>query len=774
MLKQQGWKKVVVLRFPETLIPRQDSSSSKFSFHYLNEVSEEEIITKLKLIEQNEGTIGSFIHLHPASNKKLQIKNPFPETEKSILQQVFFIAKHLKVSLNDIPKNSRNCFVTITRMNGSLGFGKPADFSAVAGGFNGLVKTANIEWPTVFCRAIDFVPHLEKEEIADRLHNELFDSDLRLTEVGYSDESRVTLQAEIDNLETPVTSNIDENSVFLVAGGARGVTATCVIELAERYQSRFILLGRTKSPINEPDWAEGVENEADLKKKCMEAFIAEGEKPTPVKINNRLKPIFAGREIRKTLETIQSKNAKAEYLSVDILNHSQLDQNLEPVIKRLGSVTGIIHGAGVLADKPIAEKNVKDYQSVVSTKIEGLHSLMQSVEPNELKHLVLFSSAAGFFGNEAQSDYAVANEILNKFAQQVKAGYPNCHVSSINWGPWDGGMVTPQLKNMFEQRNIKVIPPAVGAGILADELAPSNDKTVQIVVGSSMVVAREPGDKLLSHDITRQLTLKDNPFLYHHVIGGEPVIPIICALSWMADSCEQLYPGFFMTAATDIKVLKGIVFQDKKHGTYHLKINELEKTSSNSILLEVAISSQDKAGKPVFHYSSNISLSQTSSIAPSITNMDISETESIEGNSFYTNSTLFHGPMFQAVKKQLNINSNRLTLLCQVDTINENEKGQFKSGTFNPFGDDAQLQALLIWARNEFQAGSLPLTIKKAEFFNPTPFETPYYTSLNVKSASETKLIADVSAHDGKGKIYSQLLGAEAIISKSLNEKFGN
>jgi hypothetical protein len=38
---------------------------------------------------------------------------------------------------------------------------------------------------------------------------------------------------------------------------------------------------------------------------------------------------------------------------------------------------------------------------------------------------VLFSSIVGFFGNVGQSDYAIANEILNKSAHLIKRKYPS-------------------------------------------------------------------------------------------------------------------------------------------------------------------------------------------------------------------------------------------------------------------------------------------------------------------------------------------------------------
>jgi NAD(P)-dependent dehydrogenase (short-subunit alcohol dehydrogenase family) len=72
------------------------------------------------------------------------------------------------------------------------------------------------------------------------------------------------------------------SSVVLVSGGARGITAECVIKLAERAKCKFILLGRS-SVIELPPYARNGYQEADLKRLIMEDLLASGSKPLPLK-----------------------------------------------------------------------------------------------------------------------------------------------------------------------------------------------------------------------------------------------------------------------------------------------------------------------------------------------------------------------------------------------------------------------------------------------------------------------------------------------------------
>ncbi|MHC5826130.1 MAG: SDR family NAD(P)-dependent oxidoreductase, partial [Nostoc sp.] len=63
-----------------------------------------------------------------------------------------------------------------------------------------------------------------------------------------------------------LANRINSSSVFLVSGGARGVTSECVIRLAQQYQCKFILLGRSPIIEFEPDYVQNYFDESGLKK----------------------------------------------------------------------------------------------------------------------------------------------------------------------------------------------------------------------------------------------------------------------------------------------------------------------------------------------------------------------------------------------------------------------------------------------------------------------------------------------------------------------------
>ncbi|MBE9189732.1 SDR family NAD(P)-dependent oxidoreductase [Gloeocapsopsis crepidinum LEGE 06123] len=555
-------------------------------------------------------------------------------------------------------------------------------------------------------------------------------------------------------------SQVDSNSVFLVSGGAKGITAQCVIELAKEKQCKFILLGRS-SPSPEPVWAMGCNDEAVLKKRIMEYLVASGEKPTPVMVQKQYKAIASSREIQATLNAIEQAGSKAEYFSVDVTD----TEALQAIADRLTAVTGIIHGAGNLADKRIEKKTSEDFDTVYAAKVTGLANLLRYIPASQLQQLVLFSSVAGFYGNVGQADYAIANEILNKLAHLVKYHHPDCHVVAINWGPWDSGMVSPELKKAFAERNIETIPIQVGAKMLVEELESTHQET-QVIVGSPLVFSESFSSQLQTFRIQRHLTVDANPFLQDHVIANRPVLPATCAIAWIANTCEQLYPGYQFSNCRNYKVLKGIIFEPTTPIEYTL---ELQETNKNNIGVEfdAKIWSKNLEGKTRYHFSTQLTLKRQIPSSPDYASIKLNLDQSYSNQlSFYQDGTasLFHGMSFQGVKQVLNITPEKVTIECLLPSLNEQQQGQFPVQTFNPYIVDVQIHSLWIWSQYFHQQGCLPSAINLYEQFIPVSFDETFYVSCEVKSKTDSAVIAEVITHNSKGKVYSRMTEAKGTL----------
>jgi hypothetical protein len=381
---------------------------------------------------------------------------------------------------------------------------------------------------------------------------------------------------------------------------------------------------------------------------------------------------------------------------------------------------------------------------------------------------------AGFYGNIGQSDYAMANEIFNKTAHLVKRAYPACHVVSINWGPWDGGMVTPALKQYFAERNIPVIPIEEGAQLLIRELeAPHiSDAAAQVIIGGSLQAPPgTPDSTLRSYRIGRRLTLQANPFLLHHVIGDHAVLPAVCGIAWTINACEQLYPGYTFHRYRNYKVLKGIVFDESLADTYMLEVKELAK-DQDEITFEVLVWSETPDNRKRFHYSGEVTLCQQAPEAPLYNPVDLTDNQIVTGEHLYETGMLFHGPFFRGIERVLNIDEHRLTMQCRAPVVPPEGQGQFPIQTFNPYHADVEIQCMVVWVRHYYDMACLPLRMGVAEQFRAIPPETPFYVTMEVLSSSESKLVTNVYAHDEQGRLYMRILEAEVTNSARLNSLF--
>ena len=102
--------------------------------------------------------------------------------------------------------------------------------------------------------------------------------------------------------------------VVLASGGARGITARCVIALARRYGWHFVLLGRTAVEEPLPVWADTDLAEAELKRRlASELSAAPGRgssRVRPTEIQERYEQIRAQLEIESTLRAVEDAGGR--------------------------------------------------------------------------------------------------------------------------------------------------------------------------------------------------------------------------------------------------------------------------------------------------------------------------------------------------------------------------------------------------------------------------------------------------------------------------------
>jgi acyl transferase domain-containing protein/NAD(P)H-dependent flavin oxidoreductase YrpB (nitropropane dioxygenase family) len=367
--------------------------------------------------------------------------------------------------------------VVITGSGGK--FGRTRHANGVPGvGLAGLVRTIACEFPDRLVRVIDVDPKEEPVHIAGHLLAELLTRQAP-TAVGYSAGQRVTLQLAAAPLDPggPGRLGLGPGSVVLLTGGARGITARVAIGLARASGSHVELVGRTPAPVGD----EGPVTAAATDRIGLRRVLAQAGGRTPAEIEVTTSRILAEREIRATLAELAGLAASVRYSAVDVRNPAAVTALVDDVYQRHGRLDGIVHGAGVLADRLLVDKTTTEFARVWQTKVDGARALAQAARA-DLGFLVLFGSVSGVFGNRGQADYSAANDALDALAWIWTPGTGG-RVLAVDWGPWAApdngtGMVSAELTREYARRGIGLIEPDDGVACLIDELARGTDPQV--------------------------------------------------------------------------------------------------------------------------------------------------------------------------------------------------------------------------------------------------------------------------------------------------------
>jgi acyl transferase domain-containing protein len=640
-------------------------------------------------------------------------------------------------------------FVTVQDTGGD--FGLSGCERAWLAGPAALARTAAIEWPSAHVRAIDIGRvGRSPDEVADALCAELLSGGVE-REVGLPVEgARVVLQTVAAPLSATSALPLDQQSVVVVSGGARGVTAACVIELARAARCRFLLLGRT--PVeDEPACCHGVETDADLKRVLLADAKARGESASPAKLGSRVAAILAVREIRRTLQAIGSAGGAARYMAVDVSDAGAVAAAVAQARASWGAVTGVIHGAGTLADKLIADKTDAQFAKVFRTKVVGLRALLDATMDDELAFLLLFSSVAGHSGNQGQADYAMANEVLNKVAalEQRRRG-PRCLVRALGWGPWDGGMVDAGVRARFASMGVPLIPLAEGARLMCDELCAAGD--AEVVIGGAVAghCPAEPGALKIEAEIVVDRT--HWAFLDGHRVRGAVVVPVALVLEWFARAARACRPDLTLAACREVQVLRGIRlshFDDGAAERFVLRARQLSNGHEATIAVELLGSDGSR------HYSAICEMKERSPL-PDRTLAAPADLAPWSG-TIYDGEVLFHGPAFQVIRSVDGIAEGGLTATMEGVTA----RGWAGSWQLDPALLDGGLQAAVLWAQRKLGAESLPTAISSLHIYHPGPVTGPIHCVLAGREASHKRAVSDVAFLSSNGSVVAELRGIE-------------
>jgi acyl transferase domain-containing protein/NAD(P)-dependent dehydrogenase (short-subunit alcohol dehydrogenase family) len=710
------------------------------------------------------------------------VQDPESRKMEQDLKDAFALTKQMATNLLDAANEGDALFATVSRMDGAFGFKQTETIHPLQGGLAGLAKTAAIEWENVCCHAIDIAANRsDPRKIAPAVAKEILTPGP--VEIGLDSEYRCTLTLE----SKPYPGgqlNLDSDDVLVVSGGARGITSAAVLALSRHVKPRLVLLGRSPHPTDEPLWLSSIEDEAGMKKAILDNQF-KGNTPSPAEIEKIYKNYMANREISRNLAALISTGASVQYYSVDIRNFEAVRTIIDAIRLDHGPITGIIHGAGVLEDRLIIDKTLAQFERVFDTKVMGLNNLLKATRNDALKYLVVFSSVAARFGNKGQVDYAMANEALNKIAQAESFRRDDCRVIAINWGPWDGGMVTVGLKREFERKGIHLISPDEGARSLICEMMTPKNAAVEVVIGAEIEDRKELRVPALVKSPTvikkqqftqcfeREIDISQFPVLNSHIIDDKPVVPLALIMEWFGHGALHQNPGLILHGLDDTRVLKGIRLEHEKH---HIRLfaGKLEK-KGEFYEVGVELRGGPETGQEVIHSRAKAILSDHPVAAPpyQFSKAMIAGAYTKNIQDIY-DEILFHGSQLRGIRKIVSCSARGM--VAQISSapgpkewISAPLRDRWIA---DPLVLDCAFQMAILWCFEEKEIVSLPSYVSSYRQYRHQ-FPTEGVTAvLEASEVSNHKLRGDFTFYDSSGEIVARLTGYQAILDASLLKSF--
>jgi hypothetical protein len=373
----------------------------------------------------------------------------------------------------------------------------------------------------------------------------------------------------------------------------------------------------------------------------------------------------------------------------------------------------------------------------------------------------------------------MANEVLNKMAHVESSRRGECRVSAINWGPWDGGMVTPALKKALADKDIQLIPMETGARLLVDEMKNADPGPVEVLVGDMLPAgsphAVQSADAALAMLERREVDLQRYPVLASHIIGGKPVVPLALISEWIGHGALKENPGFSLHGIDDLRLLSGIRLEEERK-LIRLMAGKARK-AGNAWQVDVELRNGMKNGRDVIHSRARALLVDRFPEAPRFTG------NGKNGNRAYPRDLeavygqiLFHGAHLRAIQAIEGYSDHGMTARLtsapkpeawMQDPIRERWMA-------DPMVLDGAFQMAIVWCFEQSGRGCLPSYARAYRQYRTTFPSTGITAVMAVTAHTPRKMVADFTFLDDDLQVVATLAGFEATVDESLMHAFKN
>ncbi len=211
--------------------------------------------------------------------------------------------------------------------------------------------------------------------------------------------------------DAPPRRALRTGGVYLITGGLGGVGIRLARYLAETFQAKLVLTGRSELPPAErwDAWLEAHDPDDELAVK-----------------------------IRRVRE-LEEAGAEILVLAADAADEDQMRAVLREAEARFGRLDGVLHAAGTTGGdslyRPMAEMGREEAGEQFRSKVHGVYVLERILEGRAPDFCLLFSSMAAVLGGIGYAAYSAANGFMDAFALGRRDREGPAWLSA-DWDPW--------------------------------------------------------------------------------------------------------------------------------------------------------------------------------------------------------------------------------------------------------------------------------------------------------------------------------------------------
>ncbi len=664
----------------------------------------------------------------------------------------------------------------------------------LGGAVTGFTKAYAAERPRTLVKSVDFTRDAAPGTIAARLVDETL-RDPGMVEIGWEGEQRFTISlmaAPLDEASADFT-----NPVTLITGGTGGIAAPILLDLARHLGGSYYLTSRSPLPAEDhPDFA--LLSDRDALRRALAARLqASGEKATPARVEAQIEALERAAGAQRLLRDLRALGCRAEYAACDVTSAEALNTLAGRIASEEGRLDLVLHAAGVDHSKMLENKEPADFARVYAAKATGFFHLLRAVMalPQPPRAVVAFSSVAARFGNAGQTDYAAANDLLDKCCAALNDRLPRTRFLALDWGAWaEVGMASRgSLPQIMQRAGIEMLSPESAAPLLRQELL-ADTRGEAVLAGALGMLSRprdrdggldleranralvegEPAHVMLSHlagfDLYRGIVLEAEldpaaePFLKDHALNGIPVLPGVMGIEGFSVAAQHVASvlgasnaGFHVARLEGVRFLGPFKFYrgEPRRITWYAQVLRQPDGLCAHVTLESTLALKARPAEPVQHFTGKVYLKPVS--APETRPTVV---EPPHWNGAYTlkreevYKLYFHGPAFQVLEA---VQRNGRTVLGRLSTDMPPTTSTGQALISAPLLIELCLQTAGVYEIGKTGVLALPQSIGEVRLYGQPAAGSDLFAQVTPGRNADDSLCFDARVLDSHGRLYLEL-----------------